>query len=329
MNLEDLFKQRELVNVITTDKEGHSLEVRYFDTGQLLIKGEETRLDGRLGQEKKTSFKSYITYGARTGSGTYVRQTEHGRSSGGISLTHRHHYCRDPLYLDEALNVLAAKKILLPKEPLGYPEVNDFTEMVHNAYKKWQLEPTIPAIFYVPQVAAGHGNIPPWALLHPATALKIFTGTIFPFQKKTGFDLARGQERIRKNAKVVTNPQESKYVALIRTGLFEKEQNKSFASTLHAYIFNYTACEEFLKNKRKLDNPFPDKDNTVFEIPCFFEYGQRSYHFYHHKFDAPDNGLLESKVGDVLLEIDESYVETLARIAPLPIHLLARDEQWH
>ncbi len=326
-DLETQLKQREVLRFEGKDDNGWDFTVRYFDTGQLFIAGteedEKITLEGRKRIYEPVEVSSSIEYDFRTGKG------EHCMSSKVYSHPIHHwdlqYLLIRVLYANKAHEFLYKQKIAIPQEPLGYPELTFFTDKVHAAFGKKQYHPKIPAIFAVPFIAIGvHDHFRPRDLLDVGLLSDILFETLFPWTTETGYDMEKGQ-RAYKN---VTLPDDQKYIAVVRTGWYGKTIN--YTERLNVLIFNKQEAERFAKEKFSV-TPLPHKDDTVFHLQLTWG-DDKQISLSPYKFDERDlwsfidssvaESALEQQYNAVVLPIEESFVETVAKIAPLPLHKL-------
>ncbi|MBI4441256.1 hypothetical protein HY639_03750 [Candidatus Woesearchaeota archaeon] len=270
---------------------GEDVDVRYFTNGLVVAKG-IIKEDAFV-----TSDMGWCSVGSSFRKGDravlhYDTRTQHVgmarfHEQGGWSAAYGYGPLESHPFWNSAQEGLAQKGIALPVHPTGYPELRWF---VGNIYEKGLR--------------------------------KTLLGSYFSRSKR--FD----RQRLRQLAE-----KETGYVALLR---FDSD------TVLDISFFHAEAAKKFLQDLPSLENALPTKDTGVFSLALFSgekETWEQQPFFHSYRFCSKvyvngkrpllleERKLLERKVDDVIVHVDAAFMDTLERIAPLPLDIFMEEDK--
>lgn len=323
----ELEKALESRKVLRVQKNG--LDATLYDTGQILVFGNVTRekyySEGNKRVSEDIEVPARFTYDLRTAASSYSIG-----NSAGSGWSHPPYV--DPL-ISKALELLKQRGADLSKwrtpsyeertDTRRYPKLADFIDEIHNAFADhiW-VRHELAITGFLPTLA-GHGNMPPATLLNPKVILGYIYGTVFPFERQDIFNFGKGRKNLEGRTEYMDSDEGVSYngnAVLIRPWHLTQE-NKSH-TVVEAHFFNPANYQRFLNGELKVENPLPSRRDWKFEVTYGIEDGRKWLHFSADRFDyqhVQKEGLLDQKKNDIYLKTDDSLVNTIEKIAPLPI----------
>lgn len=323
VQLEQALKNRELLRVTE-----NGLDVRLYDTGQILALGNVTKekcsWEGKKRIIEEVEVPAGATYNPRTGVSQYWLDVSSGASWGYPNLP----------FFSEALELLKQRGADLSKsntldyedrnDPKVYPELTDFVEDVHESFgcRKWERH-ELAITGFLPTLK-GHGNMHPLALLNPLVIAAYIAGTIFPFERITVFEFEKGRRNVENREDYLPTEEGKSYdgnAVLIRPWSLRNPDNKYFP-VIEAHFFNPANYQKFLNDELSVENPLPARRDWRFNVSYGVEHGRKWLQFYCHKFRKDieqREGFAESKEHDVYLKVNDKLMNDLEKIASLPL----------
>ncbi len=323
--LEHALESREILRV-----QKNGLDATLYDTGQILVLGNVTRekhyREGNKCVSEDIEVPARSTYDLRTAASSYCIG-----DSGGSGWSYPPHV--DHL-ISEALELLKQRGADLNKwrtpsyeeksDSRNYPELADFIDEIHNAFtdRTW-VRHELAITGFLPTLA-GHGNMHPAALLNPKVIWAYISGTVFPFERQDVFDFEKGRKSLEGRTEYMDSDEGASYngnAVLIRPWHLTQE-NESH-KVVEAHFFNPANYQRFLNGELDIESTLPSKSDWKFEVTYGIEYKRKWLHFSAHRFDhqhVQKAGLLAQKKNDIYLKADDGLVNTIEKIAPLPIY---------
>lgn len=339
-DLEAKLKQREVIRLEGKDYDGRDFEVRYYDTGQAFFKGFETQEKSNWeGPRKKTieqiDAPSTFEFDSRS---RLASHNWNGGGNGGYGIYNAPDYVILGMELLEKNGIKLIDDEVDEYDPRAryensikqYPELKELVEKLHKSYASRKVRMTDYKQLFegLLATAVGHGNIPPWALLHPFVIFGIIK-ELFPFHVEKTFDAQKGKTKILKTEKALDDSVDLEsyddQVMLVSPEFIRGNEEKRYDKSIQVYVFNPAKYAAFVKNPTRLENPVPSKEDTIFKISYIWEHGRKSLHFFPYKFDSHNHmyeDLLKKRKYDVVFKADKEFVDTLEKISPLPLYTL-------
>ena len=322
--LEQALVSREVLRV-----QGNGLDARLYDTGQVLALGSVTKekhsMEGNKRIIEEIEVPARVTYNLRTGDSSHWIDNYGGGSGSGYPSVQ---------FFSEALDLLQQRGADLSKwktpghengsDPRIYPELTDFVKDVHESFvsRKWERH-ELAIKGFLPTLA-GHGNIPPWALLHPLVIAAYIKGTVFPFERTHVFDFEKGRKKLEGREDYVPTEEGTSYdgnAVLIRPWHLSNPDERHH-SVIEAYFFNPANYQKFLKGELNVESLLPSRRDWMFNVSYGIEDGRKWLHFSCYKFNEErerKEGLAKGRKNDLYLKVDHKLIDDIERMSPLPL----------